>query len=190
MKLLNQFLLQFNSCFSRTSSFHWFITIIIDLMIRSDKLGITSIIRDLNLDEKHYTNLIHFFHSDAWDLEKLTNTWVKLVYKYAPLVRENKAVILIGDGVKQSKEARRMPGVKKLHQDSENSAKAEYFHGHMFGGTGILVGKPSKLFCVPLTLSIQDGLKPIEAWDEQENHSKTHVVEMIHQAHKVIRFPL
>ena len=33
-----------------------------------------------------------------------------------------------------------MPGVKKLFQESENSAKPEYMHGHMFGGLGILAG--------------------------------------------------
>lgn len=42
--------------------------------------------------------------------------------------------IYVGDGVKASKEAKKMPGVKKLHQESENSSKGEYILGHMFGG--------------------------------------------------------
>jgi hypothetical protein len=32
----------------------------------------------------------------------------------------------VGDGMKQAKEGRRMPGLKKLHQESENSSKGEY----------------------------------------------------------------
>lgn len=66
----------------------------------------------------------------------------------------------MADGVKQAKEARHMPGVKKLHQKSENQSKAEYIFGHMFGGVGILIGNLQKMFCVPLILTIQEGLKP------------------------------
>lgn len=33
--------------------------------------------------------------------------------------------ILVGDGVKQPKESRKMPGVKKIYQESENSSKLE-----------------------------------------------------------------
>lgn len=33
-----------------------------------------------------------------------------------------------------------MPDVKKLHQESENSSKAEYIFGHMFGEVGVLYG--------------------------------------------------
>ena len=37
-----------------------------------------------------------------------------------------------------------MPGVKKLHQESDNSAKGEYIHGHHFGGVGVLAEAPRK----------------------------------------------
>ena len=37
------------SCFSRKAAFNWFVTITIGLMRRSDKLGVTSVIRDLAL---------------------------------------------------------------------------------------------------------------------------------------------
>jgi hypothetical protein len=53
--------------------------------------------------------------------------------------KENGMPILIGDGVKQPKEGKKMPGVKRLHQESEDSSKAEYIFGHMFGVIGILV---------------------------------------------------
>ena len=72
---------------------------------------------------------------------------------------ENGMPILIGDGVKQSKEGKKMPSVKRLHQESENSGKAEYIFGHMFGFIGVLVGNTEKLFCLPLTASLQDGDK-------------------------------
>jgi hypothetical protein len=59
------------------------------------------------------------------------------------------------DGVKQSKEGRKMPGVKKFYQESENSSKPEYIFGHMFGVVGILAGNKSKLFCIALMASVR-----------------------------------
>ena len=43
-----------------------------------------------------------------------------------------------------------MPGVKRLFQESENSGKPEYIHGHMFGGLGILAGRAGSWACIPL----------------------------------------
>lgn len=44
--------------------------------------------------------------------------------------KENELYILIGDGVKQSKRGRRILCVKKLFQESENSAKSDFFGYH------------------------------------------------------------
>ncbi len=130
----------FESCFSRKAAFRWFITITIGLMLRSDKLGVTSVIRDLALSPDCYDSMIHFFRASSWSLDSIRSCWFSAVRQYAPLYKEGNLYILVGDGVKQSKEGRRMPGVKKLFQESENSAKPEYIHGHMFGGLGILAG--------------------------------------------------
>lgn len=67
--------------------------------------------------------------------------------------------MLVGDGMKQAKKARRMPGVKKLHQESENNSKAAYMFGHLFGAICILMGASQKLFCPPLFMNLQDGVK-------------------------------
>lgn len=48
----------FESCFSRKAAFRWFVTITIGLMLRSDKLGITSVIRDLALCHGCYDSMI------------------------------------------------------------------------------------------------------------------------------------
>jgi hypothetical protein len=90
-------------------------------------------------------------------------------------------ILLVGDGVKQPKEGKKMPGVKKLHQESENSSKAEYMFGHMFGGVGVLIGNVSKMFCVPVSLKIHDGIKTIKRWSTAlpEETEDSHVVKMI-----------
>ncbi len=48
----------------------------------------------------------------------------------------------------QPREGRRIPGVKKLCQKSENSAKPPFIHGHMFGGPGIPAGSIRSMACI------------------------------------------
>ena len=52
-----------------------------------------------------------------------------------------------------------MPGVKKLHQESENLNKKEWIRGHYFGCLCLLLGEGNALFAVPLILRVQDGLQ-------------------------------
>jgi hypothetical protein len=95
---------------------------------------------------------------------------------------ENGMPVLIGDGVKQSKEGRKMPGVKRLHQESENSGKAEYIFGHMFGAIGVLTGTAEKLFCLALSATLQDGDKVMRKWENKEYEPVSHVVQIIRDA--------
>ena len=55
LKFIDEILLCFRPCFSRMAAFEWFATIITGLMVRSDSLGITSIIRGLVLDRYFLT---------------------------------------------------------------------------------------------------------------------------------------
>ena len=189
IKTLDKIFKNFRDCFAREASFNWFVIIITVIMLRSDKLGLTSIIRDLGLASKHYESIIHFFHSSSWSIEPILEKWVQVVKTFAPLYYENDSVVLIGDGMKQSKEARKMPCVKKLHQESENCSKSEYIFGHMFGGIGVLSGTSSKLFCLPLFITLQDGIKTFFQWQapegEQPQRQESHVVQMIENLHHV-----
>jgi len=186
MKFLNGMLMEFKECFSRKAAFQWFVVIVVGLMVRTDHLGVTSIIRGLML-APDYMNLIGFFRSSAWTLEVLTKKWCELVKNHAPVMKQGDAVILVGDGVKQAKEGRRMPGVKHQHQESEDSSKSEYMWGHLFGAVGILAGVGDKVFCLPLALRIQDGVKTIFGWSKQPERQTSHVTEMIRLAHATAR---
>lgn len=169
----------FRACFSRAAAFEWFVVIVVGLMVRSDHLGVTSIVRDLALDSRHYESMLHFFRSSAWSLDALRLAWQEVV----PLLRVRGRVVFVGDGVKQAKEGRYMPGVKKLHQESENVSKGEFIFGHLFGAIGILAGKRHKWFCLPLFINLQDGVKAIWGWTgDAEQRQGSHVVQMIEQA--------
>lgn len=187
MNFINKVLCHFESCFTRKASFRWFVTITLGLMLRSDKLGITSVIRDLALCPGCYGSMIHFFRSSSWTLENLRLRWFSAVKQYSPLYQEGGFHVLVGDGVKQSKEGRRMPGVKKLFQESENSAKPEYIHGHMFGGLGILAGSERNWACIPLSIRLHDGLQAAGEWKDAAVSSSSHVIQMVEDAYQAAR---
>src|ERR1035437_5403023 len=88
---------------------------------RKDLLGVTSIVRARGLEPACYARLLDFFHSPALDLDKLTRAWRALVFRFDPgLLRVNGKPVLVGDGIKVAKAGRKMPGVKKLHQESDS----------------------------------------------------------------------
>jgi hypothetical protein len=130
--------------------------------------------------------MLYFFRTDSFQLSVIEYKWQSLVSKLPFLYRLNGKVVMVADGVKKSKEGRYMPGVKKLHQESGNSAKGEYIYGHMFGGIGALVGNPNrKMYCVLVSLRIHDGLKTIRSWLNGEDFvEESHVVKTIRDAQK------
>lgn len=181
---IDKVLCYFESCFSRKAAFRWFVTITVGLMLRSDKLGVTSVIRDLALCPDCYLSMLHFFRASSWSLDEIRLRWFSCVREYAPLYQEGDFHVLVGDGVKQSKEGRRMPGVKKLFQESENSAKPKYIHGHMFGGLGILAGRIHSWACIPLGIRLHDGLQGASEWAGASVSSSSHVVQMVEDAYR------
>src|SRR5690606_12417067 len=95
LKFMNEILSVFRSCFSRAAAYEWFVVIVVGLMVRSDHLGVTSIVRDLALDPRHYESMHHFFRSTAWSLESLQLAWYKAVNRHAPIVRFLGRVLLV-----------------------------------------------------------------------------------------------
>jgi hypothetical protein len=183
-KWLNETLQSFKYCFSRPATFSWFVIIVVGLMLRTEHLGLTSIVRELSLSPDSYRSILHFFRSEGWTIDMIRNTWLNILISSHLVYRVAGKYILISDGVMQSKEGRYMPGVKKLHQESENSAKGEFIFGHMFGGLGLLMGDLSrKLYCVLISLRLHDGLGAIHGWDEDASfEEESHVVKTIRDA--------
>lgn len=154
-------------------------------MIRSDSLGITSIIRDLVLNPSLYNCLDHFFHADSWDWDDIFTRWTKTVSGYASLKQIAGRTVLIGDGVKRASDGRYMPCIKKMVQESESASKPTFIHGHFFGAVGVLAGNASKSFCLPLSIQIHDGNRVISEWLGDE--SVSHVVQMLRDGFRAAR---
>jgi len=185
---INEKLMDFESCFSRKAAFRWFAVVIVGLLARGDNLGVTSIIRALGIAPRFYESLIHFFRAASWHIDGIRRKWIGIAAKSGLAYRVHGAPVLIADGVKASKEARKMPCVKKLVQESENSAKPKYIFGHMFGAIGILLGNANKLFCAPLSMRIHDGNETVGRWAGDPLAEDSHVVRVIREACRVASF--
>lgn len=144
---------------TRTRTFLWMATCLAGMTVRKDLMGVTSIVRALGLMPICYDRILDFFHSPALDLDALTRAWRKLVFKHHPgILRIGGRPVLVGDGIKVAKSGRKMPAVKKLHQQSESNNKPEYIFGHSCQAVAVLAQALSSIFAVPLTCRIHEGV--------------------------------
>ena len=143
----------------RTRTFLWMVLCLAGMTVRKDLMGVTSIVRALGLVPACYDRLLDFFHSPALDLAKLTRAWRTLVFRVHPgILRINGRPVLVGDGIKVAKSGRKMPGVKKLHQQSESNTKPEYIFGHSCQAVAVLAQALSSVLAIPLACRIHEGV--------------------------------
>jgi hypothetical protein len=144
---------------ARTRTFLWMALCLAGMTTRKDLAGVSSIVRALGLQEACYYRLLDLFHSPALDLDKLTRAWCALVFRLHPsILRVNGRSVLVGDGIKVAKSGRKMPGVKKLHQESESNTKPEYIFGHSCQAIAVLTQALSSVFALPLACRIHEGV--------------------------------
>jgi len=145
--------------FSRLRSFMWFATVVAGLTVRTELLGVTSIVRALKLRPALYNKLRDSLHSDAVQLDRLSALWTQAVLRLFPdPLRVNGRLVLVGDGIKVAKSGRKMPGVKLLHQQSDSNTKSEYIMGHSMQAVSVFVRAARSVFAVPLAVRIHEGL--------------------------------
>ena len=149
----------FRPCFSREASFQWCVIFVMGFLIRSDHEGVTSIVRWLALTPSCYDSLVHFLSAPSWSVTTLVPVWATWVTTMCPLMTFQGRPLLIGDGIKVAKEARKMPGVKAHRQDSTNNSKKTTIWGHHWGMVGILTGSFQKAFCTPLRGELHEGVE-------------------------------
>jgi hypothetical protein len=72
--------------------------------------------------------------------------------------RINGRAVLIADGKKIAKSGKKMPGVKLLHQESDNNSKPSFIMGHSTQAVSLLVNAAKSLVAVPLDIQIHEGV--------------------------------
>jgi hypothetical protein len=148
---ISAILADFRSCFTRLAAFNWFVTVVFGFIVRIDLCGASAFVRWLGIEPSLYTAMLSFFRTSSWQLKAISQRWCQIVMQRCPLPTIDGRLLLAGDGIKICKEAEKMPAVKRLHQESDNSGKAPYIYGHHWGVIGILAGWAKKtLLCSPL----------------------------------------
>jgi len=152
--------IQLRPAFSRSSTFLWFIASLAAVCVRPDLRGVTSFVRALGLQRRCYERFLDFFHSSAVKLPALRASWTAIVLTLLKsfLFIVNGRIVLLADGIKAPKTGRKMPGVKKLHQESQNNSKPEYIFGHSCQAIAVVVHAAAGFFAVPLAAVIHEGV--------------------------------
>ena len=149
IKEISRILESFRPCFTRTAAFNWFCTVVFGFIVRIDLCGASSFVRWLGLKPELYTAMLSFFRASSWQLSSILKQWWHIVLERCSLPEIDGRLMLAGDGIKISKEAEKMPAVKRLHQESNNSGKAPYIYGHHWGVIGVLAGWVKKNLLYP-----------------------------------------
>jgi hypothetical protein len=143
----------------RLRTFMWFAAGVAGLTVRTDTLGVTSIVRALRLHARFYDRLLDHFHSAGVKLDEITALWAQVVLRlFSNPLRVNGRVVLVGDGIKVAKRGKKMPAVKLLHQQSDSNTKPEHIMGHSLQAVSLLARAADSVFAVPLAARIHEGL--------------------------------
>ena len=150
---------ELRGAFSRGSTFLWAAIVCAGMATRTDLRGLSSIVGILGLKSTAYHSILRICHSDAHDLDRLRELWVKLCFKIFSPICIDGYMVLLGDGIKVAKEAGKMPAVKLMHQESQNNSKAEYIMGHFLQAISLVVISPlGKIAAIPIVARIHDGI--------------------------------
>lgn len=179
---LYQMLHTFRHLFSRHLPWSTFCLVILGFIGSPHIEAITSICRFWHLDVSGYHHLLHFFHSSAWCLDAVVAHWGSLVLDQHVTVMVQGRAVLLGDHTYVVKDARRMPGVVTLHQDSETQSKPAYFRGHHWGLVGLVVGSLSHAFCLPLEARLHQGFAHLREDDTEAEQRQTLATRLVQMA--------
>jgi hypothetical protein len=164
---VEQILQALRPAFRRQAAFNWFVLLLWGILLSTQPAAITSYLNAIGLGEAYYHQALHWFRSSAWSIAELSECWETWLRGHAKVHHLNGHPVYVGDGIKVGKEGRKMPGVKRLHQESANVSKSEWIRGHYFGALALLMGTKDALFAVPVAIELQDGIR----MDEPESLS-------------------
>jgi hypothetical protein len=155
---------QLRPAFSRTRTFIWFAVALAATCVRGDLLGVTSLVRAMGLQERCYDRLLDWFHSRALNLDALTRLWTRLILSILKpfFYTVQGRIVFVADGIKIAKTGRKMPAVKKLHQESDNNTKPEFIFGHSCQAIGLIVRAASSFLADPLGLPHSRGRRVLQ----------------------------
>jgi DDE superfamily endonuclease len=158
---IEQIISELRPAFKRETTFHWFVLLLWATLLSTQSPAITTYVNTLGLDEGYYHQALHWFRSSAFSIDELCYHWSEWLSQHPNTKKLNGRLVYVGDGIKVNKEGHKMPGVKRLHQESANVSKPEWIRGHYFSALGILLGSADAIFATPMLVKLHDGVEDI-----------------------------
>ncbi|MEL7052579.1 MAG: hypothetical protein AAGM45_12420 [Cyanobacteria bacterium J06588_5] len=164
---LEQIIEKLRPAFSREVPFEWFMLLLWGVLLSHQPAAVTSYLNGLGLSEADYGRALHWFHSRAFTIDEVCERWGRWLSGHAQVKTLKGQRVYTGDGIKVSKEGRKMPGIKGLHQESEDVSKPEWIRGHYFSALSLLLGSGKALYAAPVVLKLHDGIEAVGSDSEQ-----------------------
>lgn len=155
---LEQILAELRPAFRRRATYDWFIVLMWGVLLCHQAPAVTSYLNALGLGERCYEQALHWFHSSAFSIDEVCERWGAWLASHSCAHRLRGHRVYVGDGIKVGKEGRKMPGVKGMHQESEDVSKPEWLRGHYFSALALLLSREKAMFAAPVGLKLHDGL--------------------------------
>jgi DDE superfamily endonuclease len=163
---IEQILASLRPAFQREATFEWFVLLLWGVLLTTQPPAVTSYLNAIGLSERYYHQALHWFHSQAFRVDRLCECWSDWLSQHANVDRLQGQRLYVGDGIKVGKEGRKMPGVKGLHQESSNVSKPEWIRGHYFSALGLLLRVGQAVFAVPLVFKLHDGIEAVSQFEQ------------------------
>ena len=183
---LEQMIAFMRPAFSRQTTYVWFAAAWMGVATRTDAYGVSSLVRALSLAPGAYLLLLHFFHSTAWNAEGIMERWWRWLATQNVAWELNGRMVFTGDHTKTPKDARRMPAVTTLHQDSETASKPSFFRGHHWGCIALVTRAKDRFFSTPLRAAVHEGLGSLGGPSEEKLPKTVRTVAMAQRAARVM----
>jgi hypothetical protein len=154
----------FAPCFT-APSFAYFQSYLWALMVVEGRKCMTRLARCAFFHQRDLSSWERFLAEHRWSLSAVTDRLVTLVVsQLGDKLQVHGAYVLGTDTTLVAKTAKRMPGVQKWKDHSDNADRGAYLIGHHWNLVGFISQWESRWRCWPLVMRLVPGLKGARQW--------------------------
>lgn len=156
--------LVFESCFT-APSFAYFRGYVWALMVVEGRKCMTRLARCVFFHQRDLSSWERFLAEHRWSLTAVTARLVQLIVeRLGEQLKVHGAYLLGKDTTLIAKTAKRMLGVQKWKDHSDNADRGAYLVGHHWNLVGLISPWGTRWLCWPLVMRLVPGLKGARQW--------------------------
>lgn len=154
----------FAPCFT-APSFAYFQSYLWALMVVEGRKCLTRLARCAFFHQRDLSSWERFLAEHRWSLTAVTERLVTLVVaKLGERLQVHRAYLVGTDTTLVAKTAKRMLGVQKWKDHSDNADRGDYLVGHHWNLVGLISPWESRWLCWPLVMRLVPGLQGARQW--------------------------